>query len=213
MTAHSMSADSLADQVVDRALAERHDAYVADVQQLIDAAYRVIAETGHIDPPVRAILAEAGLSNPTFYRHFRSKDELLLVMLDEGRRQLVAYLAHRVAAVPGATAAAADERVAEWVRGVLAQARDPEAARRTRPFVVEVERLHARFPEQQAASEQQIVAQLADILGRRGAWAETAYALVFAELARHLRADRQPSDRDVEQVVRFVLAGIGAPVP
>ncbi|MEZ5269476.1 MAG: TetR/AcrR family transcriptional regulator [Microthrixaceae bacterium] len=202
---------SLADQVVDRALADRHQAYASEVRQLIDAAYRVTAETGHLDPPVRKILAEAGLSNPTFYRLFRSKDELLLVMLDEGRARLVDYLAHRTAAVEGTDEAAADERVAEWVRGVLAQVRDGDAARRTRPFVVDVERLHARFPEQQAASEQQIVAQLADVLGTRRAWAETVYALVFAELARHLRADRQPSDRDIENVVSFVLGGIGAP--
>lgn len=201
---------SIAEQLVDRALADRHDAYASEVQQLIDAAFAVIAATGHLDPPVRAILAEAGLSNPTFYRHFRSKDELLLVMLDEGRRRLVDYLAHRVDTVSGTTRSASDERVAEWVRGVLAQARDTDAAQRTRPFVVEVERLHARFPEQQAASEQQIVAHLAEVLGARGAWAETVYALVFAELARHLRADRQPSDGDVDAVVRFVLSGIGA---
>ena len=196
---------SLADQLVDRALAERHEAYSAEVQRLIDAAYRVIAATGHVDPPIRSILLEAGLSNPAFYRHFRSKDELLLVMLDEGRRRLATYLAHRTAGV-----ADDDERVAEWVRGVLAQAGDPDAARRTRPFVTEVERLHERFPEQQEASEQQIIDQLAGILGTRSSWAATVYTLVFGELARHLRHDTPPSDDDVEQVVRFVLVGIGA---
>lgn len=197
---------SLADQLVERALAERHEAYSAEVQRLIDATYRVIAETGHVDPPIRAILVEAGLSNPAFYRHFRSKDELLLVMLDEGRRRLVTYLAHRTRSVVGD-----DKRVAEWVRGVLAQAADPDAARRTRPFVTEVARLHDRFPEQQEASEQQIVAQLADILGDRSPWADTVYTLVFGELARHLRSDSPPSGDDVERVIRFVLSGIEAP--
>lgn len=195
---------SLADQLVDRALAERHEAYSAEVQRLIDATYRVIAATGHVDPPIRSILLEAGLSNPAFYRHFRSKDELLLVMLDEGRRRLATYLAHRTAGV------ADDDRVAEWVRGVLAQAGDPDAARRTRPFVTEVERLHERFPEQQEASEQQIIAQLAGILGSRSPWAATVYTLVFGELARHLRHDTPPTADAVEQLVRFVQAGIGA---
>ena len=84
---------------------------------------------------------------------------------------------------------------------------DPDAARRTRPFVTEVERLHERFPEQQEASEQQIIDQLAGILGTRSSWAAIVYTLVFGELARHLRHDTPPSDDDVEQVVRFVLVG------
>ena len=202
---------SLAEQLVDRSLADRQEAYATEVRQLIDAAYRVIAKTGHLDPPVRAILAEAGLSNPAFYRHFRSKDELLLVMLDEGRRQLVEYLDRRTAAVTGTAAGAASERVAEWVRGVLAQAMERDAARRTRPFVVEVERLHERFPEQQVESEQQLIAQLAALLGDRAAWAETVYVLVLGELARHLRSDAPPRAADVERVVRFVQAGTAAP--
>ena len=92
---------SLADDVVERALSERQQSYAAEVRELIEATYRVIADTGDFAPPVRAILAEAGLSNPAFYRHFKSKDELLLVMLDEGRRQLAAYLSHRTGAVTG----------------------------------------------------------------------------------------------------------------
>lgn len=197
---------SLADRLVDRSLADRHEQYATEVRQLVDAGFRVIAETGHIDPPIRAILAEAGLSNPAFYRHFRSKDELLLVMLDEGRRQLAEYLDRRVGAVAGDASAA----VAEWVRGVLAQAVDSDAARRTRPFVTEVERLHDRFPDEQRASERQLVDQLASVLGDRADWAETVYGLVFGELARHLRTNVPPNDDDVERVVRFVLAGIDA---
>ncbi len=199
---------TLADQLVERTLSDRQEAYTAEVRQLIDAAYRVIASTGRFDPPIRAILTEAGLSNPVFYRHFRSKDELLLVMLDEGRRQLVDYLEHRTAAT-----STPDQRVSEWVRGVLAQASDPEAARRTRPFVTEVERLHEQFPEQQEASEQQLIAQLRSLLGDRSRWASTVYALVFGELERDLRSDAPPTDDEVERVVAFVLAGIGAPWP
>ncbi len=199
---------TLADQLVERTLSDRQEAYTAEVRQLIDAAYRVIASTGRFDPPIRGILTEAGLSNPAFYRHFRSKDELLLVMLDEGRRQLVDYLAHRTA-----SATTTDERVAEWIRGVLAQAGDPEAARRTRPFVTEVERLHEQFPEQQEASEQQLIAQLDALLGDRSPWARTVYALVFGELERNLRSDSPPTDDDIERVVTFVLAGIRAPLP
>jgi AcrR family transcriptional regulator len=198
---------SLADEVVERALADQAAAYTGEVRQLIDAAHVVIAATGNFDPPIRAILAEAGLSNPAFYRHFRSKDELLLVMLDEGRRQLASYLAHRIE-----RASTDADRVAEWVRGVLAQAADPEAARRTRPFVTEVERLHESFPDQQRASEQQLIAQLAELLPDAGtAWAQTIYTLVVGELGRHLRSESPPTSAEVEALVRFVLAGSEAP--
>lgn len=200
---------SLADRLVDRSLADRHEQYSAEVRQLVDACFRVIAETGHIDPPIRAILAEAGLSNPAFYRHFRSKDELLLVMLDEGRRQLAEYLDRRIATVVDEGGSRSDA-VAAWVRGVLAQAVDSDAAQRTRPFVTEVERLHDRFPDEQRESEQQLVTQLAGVLGDRAAWADTVYGLVFGELGRHLRTSTPPSDEDVDRVVRFVLAGIDA---
>ena len=41
----------------------------------------VMRREGNIDPQVRAIVQEAGLSNQAFYRHFASKDALLLAVL------------------------------------------------------------------------------------------------------------------------------------
>src|SRR5688572_12660528 len=81
---------------IQRTLARRVEAYEDEVQRLVDATYRVIARTASVDPTVRDILAEAGLSTQAFYRHFRSKDELLVVLLDDGRRRIVDYLAHRM---------------------------------------------------------------------------------------------------------------------
>jgi AcrR family transcriptional regulator len=192
------------DRVVDRSLAGRQDAYVAEVHSLVEATYRVIATTGTLDPPIRSILAEAGLSNPAFYRHFRSKDELLLVLLDEGRRQLTEYLAHRTERV-----ADPDERVGEWIAGVLAQATDPEAARHTRPFVTQVNRLHEKFPDEQEASEKQLIDQLTDLLGvPANHWAPVIYTLVFGELERYLRTGTQPDEAAVTELTAFVLAGL-----
>src|SRR5438093_10793479 len=79
-----------------RSLAERHDAYVEEVQRLVRAAMAVMCRRGTLDPRVSEIVAEAGLSNQAFYRHFRAKDELLLAVLDDGLRQLVTYLEHRM---------------------------------------------------------------------------------------------------------------------
>ncbi|MDH3706712.1 MAG: TetR/AcrR family transcriptional regulator, partial [Acidimicrobiia bacterium] len=176
------------DRVIERSVADRQAATTDEVRQLLDAAYRVIADSGRVDPPIRAILAEAGLSNPAFYRHFRGKDELLLALLDEGRGQLVDYLEHRTSRCDDP-----DEALAEWIRGVLAQISEPVAADRTRPFVTEVTRLHQQFPAEQEASEAQLIDQLATILGAgRAERAPLAYRTVFATLEHHVRRGTPP---------------------
>ena len=58
-----------------------------------------------------------GLSNQAFYRHFQSKEELLLAVLDQGGRQLDAYLRKRMAAQADPV-----DKVRAWVRGFAAQA-------------------------------------------------------------------------------------------
>src|SRR5947199_263952 len=47
---------------------------------LVEAAHRAMRRNGFSGATVADILAEAGLSTRAFYRHFASKDELLLAM-------------------------------------------------------------------------------------------------------------------------------------
>ena len=61
-----------------RALAQREADHDDAVRRLVAASFELIAETGSLEPSVAAIVNRAGLSNQAFYRHFRSKDELLL---------------------------------------------------------------------------------------------------------------------------------------
>lgn len=198
---------------LERSLAARHDAYAAEVERLVDATYRVIERTGSVDPTVRDILREAGLSTQAFYRHFRSKDELLLVLLDDGRRRLVDYLAKRMA--KQRTPAA---QLRAYVEGVMAQATDPAAAQRTRPFVVQQDRLADRF----ADAQRQSVAQLVDLLHpplrelheaddedvHRDAVA--VYQLAFAAMEQHVRDRTKPTRAEVDHLVRFCLRAVGA---
>src|SRR5262249_34021923 len=132
---------------IERALAPREQALVDEVNQIIEATYRVISRTETLDPPLRGILREAGLSTPAFYRHFRSKDELLVGLLEQGWNILRAYLAHQMEKVDDPAA-----RIEAWIRGMLAQAADPEAARRARPFAVNLYRLATLFPDEYRAS-------------------------------------------------------------
>ncbi len=82
----------LAEQAASRAVAGRLEAYADEIRRLVDATYAVMRRTGSLDPRVGDIVQTAGLSNQAFYRHFRGKDELLLAVLDDGRRRLVGYL-------------------------------------------------------------------------------------------------------------------------
>jgi AcrR family transcriptional regulator len=128
-------------RLVDRTLEDRYSLAAHEVEQLIEAAFRVIATTGSIDPPIRDILREANLSTPVFYRHFRSKDELLLVVWDRGCRILAAYLERRMARTADPLA-----QIRAWIEGVMRQAADPQTSERTRPFTVGSGLMASKFP-------------------------------------------------------------------
>jgi AcrR family transcriptional regulator len=213
--------ETLARRALDRSATARHAEYVRDVQRIVDATYRLIERTGGIDPSLREVLAEAGLSTQAFYRFFRSKDELMLVILDDGRRQLLGYLEHRMA-----RATSPADKVRAWIEGVLAQASNPEAASRTRPFLVNQDRLVEAFPAEQQASVDLLVGLLVDSLeelrapgpgrgGRQGVKttrrdAEAIYRLTLATLHDHLVGGTTPSGEDVDHLVRFAWRAVGA---
>jgi TetR/AcrR family transcriptional repressor of nem operon len=58
-----------------------------------DASYRVRAE-GLTGAAVSAVMKDAGLTHGGFYKHFESKDDLLLESLREGFREIEDTLAH-----------------------------------------------------------------------------------------------------------------------
>ncbi|HEV8296866.1 MAG TPA: TetR/AcrR family transcriptional regulator [Acidimicrobiales bacterium] len=203
--------DPLRVRTAHRSVADRHETYVAEIQQFIDATYRVIERTGDVDPTMRDILREAGLSTPAFYRHFRSKDELFVVILDDGRRRLVSTIERRLARETTGRG-----RIRAWVRAVLAQASDADAAARTRPFVANIDRLVARYPEEYRESESLLAEQLAGIISEaddlesddpvRDAMA--IYHLAFGALAWHLRNRTAPSAADIDRIVSFALRAL-----
>ncbi|MGW9212016.1 TetR family transcriptional regulator [Embleya sp. NPDC055664] len=129
--------------------------YAQEVRRLVDATYRVVERTGSLDPTMRDILRESGLSNQAFCRHFRSKDEPLVALLDDGRRRMAAYLDHRMSAADDVAG-----KVVVWIEGVPAQAGDPVAAARTRPFMDHQHRLAELFPAEQRESVEAMIRPL-----------------------------------------------------
>jgi AcrR family transcriptional regulator len=199
---------------LERSVAQRRTSYVHEVQRIVDATYRVIASTGSFDPKLRDILRESGLSTQAFYKHFRSKDELMLVVLDDGRQRLLGYLTHRMEKV-----GEPEEKIKAWIEGVMAQALDADVAARTRPFVAYQDRLAEQFPEEQQRSVDLLVGLLLEAIAslpdRRSKLtvsrdAKAVYQLTFGTLHWHLSHGSKPSNGEINHLVDFSLKGIGA---
>jgi AcrR family transcriptional regulator len=207
---------SALDRAVERALARQRDAYAVEADKLVQAALALIRERGELEPPVAAIVRRARLSNQAFYRHFRSKHELLVAVLDHGIALLADYLAARMAEAPSAS-----ERVRAWLRGMLEQALNPRGAGATRPFVLARGRLARHYPEEVALSEQRLTALVRDALAEAkaagelpaadpAADAEALYHLAMGWLEARL-GEGAPADRArAERLEAFALAGLRA---
>lgn len=206
----------LVQAAITRSLSHRFDTAAGEVDRLVEAAYRVIERTGSVDPRMREILAEAGLSTQAFYRHFPSKDDLMLVLLDDGGRRLGDYLSHQMA-----KATTARGRIRAWVEGVFAQAVDADAAARTRPFLANLARLAERYPDSQRAAIDLAVAPLAAALrdaAKTGdattsdpsADARAIYHLAMGDMEAHVLARTAPTKREINHIVSFALRAVGA---
>ena len=203
-----------AERSAERALAPRYSTYLGEIRRLIEAGLAVMRKSGDLDPRVGEIVREAGLSNQAFYRHFKSKDELLLAILDDGTRNLEGYLEHRMA-----SAATPLERVRCWVEGMVAQATHASAAEATRPFVVHRARLAERFPEETARATEALVAPLRralDEASETGALIQCEPALDAAAILQlamgwmesKMLERSAPSAAEVEHIVDFALRGL-----
>jgi AcrR family transcriptional regulator len=114
----------VADRIVRRSLAKREGEYAGEVRRLLDAALEVMQRCGTSSRPrVADIVAAAGVSNDAFYRHFRSKDDLVNALLEDGAERLRGYLSHQMA-----KARTPEGQVRRWVEGVVSQADGDVAA-------------------------------------------------------------------------------------
>jgi AcrR family transcriptional regulator len=68
-----------------------------ELQRLFEAALAVMQRNGYTDAAVADILAEAGMSTRSFYRHFGSKDQLLCALYRHEAEQVAERLTARVA--------------------------------------------------------------------------------------------------------------------
>ena len=215
-TVKNVSPAPVVERSVNRSIERRRSVYEDEVRRLVQAAFELIRQTGTLEPRVVEILQEAGLSNQAFYKHFRSKDELLLAVLDDGIRTLRGYLEHRMLKETSPL-----RRIRRWIEGVLRQALNPEAAAATRPFVMSRARLMEHFPEEVTQSEVQLTRLLRDSIEAaaeaeelRGCDPERdarlVYQLAMGWLERQLANPARPANRraDADHLVEFVMRGL-----
>jgi AcrR family transcriptional regulator len=67
-------------------------------QRLLEATRAVFTRVGYHDLSVDLVVAEAGLSRPTFYKHFRNAEEPLDLVIQDVNDRLIASLFAAVAA-------------------------------------------------------------------------------------------------------------------
>lgn len=97
----------------------------AERGSIVEATFACLAEPHDGPIPVAAILSRAGVSSRAFYRHFQSKDELFLAMLDDVTERL-AVLLDAIAA--GAGIAPLD-RLRAWLDQMFTLAMDSDLHR------------------------------------------------------------------------------------
>ncbi|MFF0818633.1 TetR/AcrR family transcriptional regulator, partial [Rhodococcus sp. NPDC003318] len=109
----------------------RQASYDDEVRSLIRATQVVMLRNGCTEQPKLAeIVGEAGMSNQAFYRHFRSRDDVIVATYEQGLLSIHDYLEHRVFKESGLEA-----RLAVWIDGNLTQIEDEELSELSRAVI------------------------------------------------------------------------------
>jgi AcrR family transcriptional regulator len=202
-----VSQNDVASRIAGQTLAKRGLDYVGEVRRLLDAGREAMQRCGTgARPRVADIVAEAGLSNDGFYRHFASKDALVAAILDDGTDRLVSYLAHQMA-----KEATAEGKVRRWVEGVLAQASDEDVAASTLAVLWNAGSLGRAVGTPHSSTG----ARLATLLREPFDALRSSNSVLDSELVAHAVVGRlndllwghaRPTRSEIEHVVEFCLA-------
>jgi len=93
---------------------------VSPRQRILDTAYQLISRRGVRDVGVEEVIAKAGIAKATLYRHFPSKDKLVLAVLEQREERwtlgLVETEARRRGGTPDERLLAIFDVFDEWFR-------------------------------------------------------------------------------------------------
>ena len=180
----------------------------AEARAIVQAGMAVLRRSSARNLTVADVLEEAGLSTRAFYRHFQSKDELILAVYQHDNRRAIERLRARIA-----TATSPLDALEKWVEVALGLGFAPRHAPRTVTLWREGGRLWARYPREYNAIVEGLVKPLTDVLerGRRqGAFpfadphldAVSIHAVVWRLIERKLGGD---DSLDLASATAYVL--------
>ena len=189
---------------VERALEPTRRKYQAEFDRLVSATRDVMSEHGTVDPTIGQVLEVAGLSTNAFYRHFPTKDDLLLELVMQAGANTRSFLSHRMASEDTPR-----DRVIAWIEGMFDLLRTGSSLRTNRPFLFAHPRLIARFPTEISANIDQLVEPLAAAIddlrpaGRQQSLddAHLLYHQVFGILLDRAAMDRLSHPAEVKRVL------------
>ncbi|MGB2919353.1 MAG: TetR/AcrR family transcriptional regulator [Mycobacterium sp.] len=191
-----------------------------DRRRIIDAAYRCLWEP-HAGPiPVSAILREAEVSTRAFYRHFNSKDELFLALLQD-ECDAVAARVDRIAEEAVGTPA---NQLAAWIGEMFDVLVDPRQRMQLTVVDSDEVRMAKGYRETRERSHAARERSLVEILGRGiadGSFQSTVpefdapaiSAVVSRMMAAQPADDLQRLKQAQARVLDFALRAVGAVPP
>jgi AcrR family transcriptional regulator len=184
-----------------------------EVRMIVEATTALLARNDYEDVSIGAILTEAGLSTRSFYRHFSSKDELLIALYRENAEQAARRLSGRVATVQTPLQA-----VESWIDELLSFTYNPRKARRVAIYDAPSSRRAVGYAEAQPVAVKLLIDPLREALewglrdgsfpGTVPEWdARSMYALTWDVM----RWDPRPQSREaLAYILRFVLPTLTA---
>ena len=198
--------ESLADLAVRRRTGDRQAAAEDEVRRLLDVGLELLREDPAGSPKIADIVRRARVSNDAFYRAFRSKDELMAAIADDGARRLLSYVTHQ-----RAKAADPAGEIRACVVAVFQQAADPEIAATTRAVILST-RPGAGAGATGVQVRRQVGALLAEPLAALGSPDPARDGLVaacaaFSVMEQFLWAERAPTDADLEHLLGWIVPG------
>ncbi|GAB1814512.1 TetR/AcrR family transcriptional regulator [Mycobacterium sp. MUNTM1] len=183
---------------------------------ILDTAYRLLDRSDGAVLEVTQILNETGLGTRAFYRHFKTRDELMLVMLRRDRDHVLEQLRDVVAAASDPV-----EALRRWVDVMFSLLSEPRRKRRVLTFhSEEMQRTRGYLRElgRFSAAEQAILAQVISEGKVNGCFpsadpgpdARSVRAVIEAALLEQAEHPTGTSaDETAQQALRFVLRALG----
>lgn len=139
------------------ALPKRQQNRLAKERRILDAALHVFSEKGYVGASMDEIAAEAGLTKPTLYQYFPSKDELFTAMMMQERDSMLEVFEH-----PGAAGMVAALYAFSWHYADIVLR--PEMLSLARLIISEAQRLPDVGRAYQASGPDRVLAGMMDYL-------------------------------------------------